>query len=323
MIYENICFEGGGIHGYAYCGAIKALEELGLLSQFKRFSGASVGALVATMLSCGFTFKEISTIPDVFLPALEKITSQRSCGCGCAINPGALTGLLTEYGMYEMTLLEKVIAKLLGQRVSLDVTLAVHHQIFKMELVIVACSLNRKTPVFFHHATYPNVTLKDALLASMAVPLFFKPRKIFFNRHMDYFVDGGLVQNYPLWVFNDLDLLYNGNIEAIPKHEINSNTLGLKLYSPGEAHNYNVQTQRKSITNILQFVKEVINTIHVQLERNQVSSSYLQQTIPIEVPQIHFLDFQPERELVDILVKSGETAVFAYFKAQNEEVKAI
>jgi hypothetical protein len=34
--YENICLDGG-VRGSAYCGAIKKIEELGVLNNIKQF----------------------------------------------------------------------------------------------------------------------------------------------------------------------------------------------------------------------------------------------------------------------------------------------
>ena len=55
----NIVFEGGGVKGIAYSGAIKALEETNVLKQVKRVGGTSVGAIVALMISLNLDSKEI------------------------------------------------------------------------------------------------------------------------------------------------------------------------------------------------------------------------------------------------------------------------
>lgn len=57
--FENLVFEGGGSKGHAYSGAVKALEELGLVSQIKRFAGASAGAMTASLLAVGYDSKDL------------------------------------------------------------------------------------------------------------------------------------------------------------------------------------------------------------------------------------------------------------------------
>ena len=45
----------------------------------------------------------------------------------------------------------------------------------------------------------------------------------------------GLLENYPIWVFNDIDKLNQGKIDEIDKNsEIPSTTLGLKLLCNNE-----------------------------------------------------------------------------------------
>ncbi|HSC39848.1 MAG TPA: patatin-like phospholipase family protein, partial [Chitinophagaceae bacterium] len=41
--YKNLVFEGGGIRGIAYAGAVRALEESGRLGAVERTAGSSVG----------------------------------------------------------------------------------------------------------------------------------------------------------------------------------------------------------------------------------------------------------------------------------------
>ena len=48
-MYENVCFSGGGAKALSFAGAIKALEEKGLLEGAVRFAGSSAGSLFATL----------------------------------------------------------------------------------------------------------------------------------------------------------------------------------------------------------------------------------------------------------------------------------
>ena len=51
--YENLVFKGGGAKGAIYPGAIRALEEAGIMPYIKRFAGASAGAVTAALLAIG------------------------------------------------------------------------------------------------------------------------------------------------------------------------------------------------------------------------------------------------------------------------------
>jgi predicted acylesterase/phospholipase RssA len=48
--YENLVFEGAGIRGLAYCGALMELDQRQMLAPIQRVAGTSSGAITATLL---------------------------------------------------------------------------------------------------------------------------------------------------------------------------------------------------------------------------------------------------------------------------------
>src|SRR4051812_31666901 len=59
---SNLVFEGAGIRGIAYLGAIHELEEKKLPTNVEKVGGTSAGAITAMLLSLGYTSSEITTI---------------------------------------------------------------------------------------------------------------------------------------------------------------------------------------------------------------------------------------------------------------------
>ena len=53
-------FGGGAVRGFAYIGAIKALQELKI--KYDTIAGSSAGAIVATLLAVGYSDEEIKDI---------------------------------------------------------------------------------------------------------------------------------------------------------------------------------------------------------------------------------------------------------------------
>ena len=51
--FRNLVFEGGGVKGIAYSGAIKILEKKGIMKDIQRVAGTSAGAITATLLAVG------------------------------------------------------------------------------------------------------------------------------------------------------------------------------------------------------------------------------------------------------------------------------
>jgi len=78
-----------------------------------------------------------------------------------------------------------------------DITLQELYEKTGNELVVTATCVNRRMQRFFHRAHHPDMPVVMAVRMSMSIPLFFVPIKF----EGDYYVDGGLLNNFPLWVF--------------------------------------------------------------------------------------------------------------------------
>lgn len=64
MKIKNLVFEGGGILGISYLGALDYLYSHNLVKDVERVAGTSVGAITALLLSLNLTFEEISRITN-------------------------------------------------------------------------------------------------------------------------------------------------------------------------------------------------------------------------------------------------------------------
>ena len=60
--FKNLVFEGGGVKGIAYVGALEVLDKEGILKNIKRVAGTSAGAMVAVLVGLNYTTTEISEI---------------------------------------------------------------------------------------------------------------------------------------------------------------------------------------------------------------------------------------------------------------------
>ena len=89
------------------------------------------------------------------------------------------------------------------------------------ELHVFASDLNEKGLKEFSTNNTPNVRVAEAVRASMSIPLFFEAWTFSNNNPDDHiYVDGGMIYNYPLTIFDQND-------------ESNPNTLGLFLTNLG------------------------------------------------------------------------------------------
>ena len=59
---KNLVFEGAGVRGIAYCGAIQEMESKKMMEDIERVGGTSSGAIIALTISLGYSGKEIENI---------------------------------------------------------------------------------------------------------------------------------------------------------------------------------------------------------------------------------------------------------------------
>jgi len=294
--YENLVFEGGGVCSFAYCGAISELEKMGILSKIKRFAGSSIGALFAGLLAANFTAREIWEVQTI----INFSDLSNKYDISNAFN------LFKNLGVNSSSSIRKQINAILSTRISQDETLSGLFKKTGKELVLVSCCLNTEKSVYFHHATHGNVKVIDAIIASMSIPVFFRPLQL----EECFFVDGAIVDNYPIWIFNDMDALYKNNL-TIDRKNVNPLTLGLKLNSHGEKSNDS--NSKTPVTNIIDLLYLICNILTGVVDANNYSDRYKEQTIKISSNDIYFLDLFITKDQISQLVKNGIEGVKNYF----------
>lgn len=303
--YTSLVFEGAGVRGFAYVGVIKELQDRGHLNNIKHYAGTSVGSMFASLLALGFTADEIMIVQDLL--DFSEIKSSR--------NIWYLWNLARNLGGNSLKIFETQFTKILKYKFpdNPKITLKEAYDKTGNDLVIVTCCVNKKTPVYLHHTSHPNVSIIDAILCSMSVPFIFKPKKYQFLKTNDYYVDGGIVDNYPIWVYNDIEKLNQGKLHEVNKQCIPSTTLGVKMLSKHESHTPNLFEKRVDISGLYKLSETIMKTISLQIEREGVCEAYLKQTIPIHDMDIQSFDFDITLDQRQLLIKSGKKCVEKYF----------
>lgn len=192
-------FEGGGVRGIAFIGAICCLEDKGY--EFYRLAGTSAGAVIAALLAAGYTGKELNLLIETDFSRLLDRDGLQSIPFF-----GAPLGLLAEKGVYRGNGIEEWVRELLekkGKTKFKDVMTAgqsrlkiVVSDITKKEIVILPDDLPNYglDPMEFEIA--------EAVRMSASIPLFFKPVLIRYGNCESYIVDGGILSNFPVWIFD-------------------------------------------------------------------------------------------------------------------------
>ena len=233
--YKNLVMEGGGIKGIAYTGALRELENKGILSKIIRVGGTSAGAIQACLFSLGYTTAEIADI-------VENTPMESFNDDGFVAN--ATKRLVKKYGWYKgESFLEKMREVIALRTTNPDLTFAQLHELAKdypfRDLYVTGTNLSLQKTEIFSYETYPNMRICDAVRISMSIPIYYEALwltdegKIVEKNSPEtpahLFVDGGLLMNYPIDLFDQSKYLSSATDSTINKKTFNPETLGLKF----------------------------------------------------------------------------------------------
>ena len=188
-----LVLSGGGVKGYAHLGVLRVLERENIKIDY--ITGTSIGALVGTLYSIGYSVDEIEkflddvnvssfleTVTDNTNLSLEKKESLKKYSAYLSFDnelnfsfPKGLKGTGEEY---------LILKKMLGKYEYMD-----SFDNFPIPLRIVATNLNTGETKAFSKGDVAKV-----LIASMAIPSIFEPMKI----DGEIYVDGLVTRNLPV-----------------------------------------------------------------------------------------------------------------------------
>lgn len=216
----DLILEGGGVKGIGLVGAAMRLAEHGY--EFPRVAGTSAGAIVGSVLAAlqrrGEGFDRLAEITRT----LDYRRFRDRGLVGGLLGPlGVLTdgfSLLLENGIYEGSYLHDWLSGVLadlGVRTFGDLRTddpgddgSLHH---RYGLVVTASDVSRQRFVRLPW-DYPDYGLDpdeqavaDAVRASASIPFFFEPVQLRAEGGTATLVDGGLLSNYPITVFDRRD----------------------------------------------------------------------------------------------------------------------
>jgi NTE family protein len=229
--YRNLVMEGGGIKGIAYGGALLELERKGILQTITRVAGTSAGAIQACLLSMGYTPEEIIEI--VNQTPIETFNDDGFVAKGTK-------RLFKEYGWFKGESFLKTMENVIFERTgNANLTFEQLHRLAEAtpfrDLYVTGTNLTDQTLVVFSHETYPKMRVADAVRISMSIPLYYKgiwidqegtvyeePAK---DKKYSLFVDGGLMLNYPIDIFDKAKYVNNSGEDEV----FNDQTIGLRL----------------------------------------------------------------------------------------------
>ena len=336
---RNLVFEGGGVKGTAYCGALAELEKREILSGVKRVAGTSAGAITATLLAVGYGPEELTRVikqvhfKDFFKGGDDAIEAGEDLisfikGKSRAKKLFELLELHKEVeediervihdfgvceGKFFLDWIGGLIKKKTGEE---DITFeGLKDQSGSRELYLIATNLSRQTEEIFSHEHTPCVEIRKAVRMSMSFPLAFECVRY---KDEEIMVDGGVSRNYPLALFDDRKYLDNnkdgeGSGDNKGKdHVFNNETLGLRLNSLGDP-------PPRKIDDIIDYVVALVEFAVTMANKERLHEKDRSRSVSIDTLGVSTLDFHLSEKEIQGLIESGRKGVEDYFKLRDNE----
>jgi NTE family protein len=261
----DLCIEGGGLRGIAFAGSLAVLEENGY--QPSHVAGTSAGAIVAALIAAGYR------------------------------------------GVYNGEILQDWIARLLmespnGPIITFkDLKTDSDDPRWRYKLQVVATDITSHKSIVFPrdaqaYGIHPDdLNVAIAVRMSMSIPFFFDP-VLFHNK---YIVDGGMLSNFPIWLFDS---------DELPEWP----TFGLRLVDPdnGVPDKINGPFQTTMLKSLLKAAMSGQKIDHME-------NAHFARTIPILTGDISATDFDLTEDQIQFLYESGKKAATEFLEEWDFE----
>ena len=298
-------FEGGGVKGIGLVGALEVAEEHGY--QCVNVAGTSAGAIVASLVASGHTAVEIKAIMDKL--DYRKFQDKGVIDTVPVIGPLISLGL--EKGIYEGKYLHDLISDLLarkGVRTFGDLVLPefASDERYRFRLQVIASDVSRGRMVVLPRDAHKygirpeELSVADAVRMSMSIPFFFEPVTLTDQetREQSYIVDGGVLSNYPIWLFDD------------PGPDPEWPTFGFRLVEGDEGP----KVVRHQIRGPLSLLAALFFTAMEAHDARYIEDQDWVRTIPIPTAGVSGTDFDLSCEAADGLYRAGRAAAEKFFQ---------
>ena len=289
-MYIDGVFSGGGIKGFALIGACREIEKRGF--RFKNVAGTSAGSIIAALIAAKYTSEEIYQLVDEL--NLEKFLDPRN-----TIIPFAVTKWLLLYwrlGLYKGEALEKWIAEKLAAR-----GIRKFSDLPPKELRVIASDLTNGRLIvlpddLINYGIDPgSFSIAKAIRMSCSLPYFFEPVKLTANRSTSIIVDGGVLSNFPMWLFD------KENMKKVRP------VLGVKL-----SHNM-IDRPKNKINNALNMFEALFETMKDAHDARYISRKHASNIIFIPTEGVLTTEFQLTQEKKRELVELGGKCARDFF----------
>lgn len=311
----DLVFEGGGVKGIGLAGAYWELCDRGYKPE--RVAGTSAGAITAALVAAGYSGDELREIVlnEMKFEKFEDPSFWDHFGAA-----GDAVEFLKSRGMHSGDyfadwMREKLRAK---DKLKFGDVIASNAsgEDQRYRLQVIASDLSARSMLVLPRDAPqlgiddPNeLEIADAVRMSMSIPVFFEPvvRKDGQGR-AHTIVDGGLLSNYPVWLFDSPP----GTRPRFP-------TFGMLLVAPKQADPLLAKApadeQLPPVGSPVQFAKAIVETMMEAHDRLYVEQANFARTIPIPTLGVKTTQFDIDRETAGKLFDSGRQAAAQFLQS--------
>ncbi len=253
-------FEGGGVKGIGFVGAVWAFEEAGY--SFENVVGTSAGAIIAALLAAGYSGDELKNE----LSDLDYTKFKQTTHCGKLGLLGDGVNLVRNYGIYSTAYFTDWLAGLLakkGVKTFADLRQQGKDAHCQYRFQAVAADISQQQMLILpgdlkqFGIRADSLLVAEAVQMSISIPFFYQPYQLKTRLgKTHYIVDGGLLSNYPIWLLDD-----GSSNPLVP-------TFGFKFTAHGQHPHMAAKTD-----NIIDYSKNIVATLLEGHDNYYISTS--------------------------------------------------
>lgn len=314
---KNLVFRGGGPLAFSYIGAMEVLDKKGLLTGIERTTGASAGALFATLVALNLTPEEMRDFMfSIKNPTMNLLTDLK-----------IPENLHEHYGMLSTDYIIKPLEQLLEQKTgNKDITFSQLQAIggFK-KLYVVATDLSTTSSITFSHENPKlDISISKAVSASNALPIAYMSVDLEIKGKSHILVDGGVMRNFPIEEFDLKEHCAKGAIERAdaPGKFINPATMGFFSDSTDPTQRQPLDERSYTeINGIFSFIKSIPPAMfEVQTNMLLNNEPDVHRSVFIANPTYVQDDgYEQTQEVKDQMVENGRVSTIKYFEALQHQ----
>ena len=324
-IFRNLVFEGGGVKGLAYVGAMEILEQKGILANIERVGGTSAGAINAVLLGLNYSPRETADI-------LRNLNFNNFMDDSWGVIRDS-ERLFAKFGWYKGDFFRRWIGELIQRKTgnsesTFDEVNRLKTKSGFRDLYFIGTNLSTGFAEVFSHEHTPRKCVADAVRISMSIPLFFAACR---SDRGDVYVDGGVMDNYPVKLF-DRQKYVPANFKKPPYYQehnaalqeagkdlspyvYNMETLGFRLDSAKEIAVFRDQAEpaHQQIEDFFRYAWYLVAAVLNVQDSAHLHRDDWQRTVYIDTLGVKTTDFNLSDERKTALLKSGRDCAAAYF----------